>query len=91
MIPDAHIEQSKTFDFLLRKSFLCKQKISALTRVNNRACKFRFEIVFNEFDPSEIARKTDKGLVMMKSILATFCECAIRELREQVDLIQKQK
>ncbi|KAG1149752.1 hypothetical protein G6F37_004234 [Rhizopus arrhizus] len=71
-------------------------KIHSDTRRTYRAVEnlrffVAFEIVFNEFDPSEIARKTDKGLIMMKSILATFCECAIRELREQIDLIQKQK
>ncbi|KAI9300381.1 hypothetical protein BJ944DRAFT_27016 [Cunninghamella echinulata] len=30
------------------------------------ACKFRFEIVFDPFDPSVIARKTDDGLSMVK-------------------------
>jgi hypothetical protein len=55
------------------------------------ACKFRFEIVFDEFDPSEIARKTDKGLVMIKKTVALFCDCVIRELREQVDSLQKTK
>ncbi|ORE10155.1 hypothetical protein BCV72DRAFT_315755 [Rhizopus microsporus var. microsporus] len=55
------------------------------------ACKFRFELTFDEFDPSEIARKTDKGLVMIKNIVAAFCDCVICELREQVDMIQKQK
>lgn len=53
-----------------------------------RACKFRFELVFEEFDPSEIARKTDKGVSMMKKVLSTFCDCAIRELRQQVDSIK---
>ncbi|KAG1471667.1 hypothetical protein G6F56_001992 [Rhizopus delemar] len=55
------------------------------------ACKFRFEIVFEEFDTSEVVRKTDKGLVMIKNALTTFCDHAIRELREQVDMIQSQK
>lgn len=54
-----------------------------------RACKFRFELLFDEFDPSEIARKTDKGLNMMNKSLSTFCDCVIRELREQVDSAQK--
>ncbi|GAA5814127.1 hypothetical protein MFLAVUS_007617 [Mucor flavus] len=50
-----------------------------------------FELVFTEFDPSEIARKTDKGLVMIRNAIALFCDCVIRELREQVDAIQKLK
>ncbi|KAI9360164.1 hypothetical protein BD770DRAFT_385000, partial [Pilaira anomala] len=58
-------------------------------RFFSAACKFRFELTFDEFDPSEIARKTDKGLVMIKNTVALFCECVIRELREQVDSIQK--
>ena len=33
----------------------------------------------------KIARKTDKGLNMMKNTVSQFCECIIRELREQVD------
>lgn len=60
-----------------------------MEHVNNsfiyRACKFRFELTFDEFDPSEIARKTDKGLNMIKKTVTQFCECVIRELREQVD------
>lgn len=47
--------------------------------------------MFDEFDPSEIARKTDKGLNMMNKTLTAFCNCVIRELREQVDSLQKAK
>lgn len=42
-----------------------------------------------EFDPSEIARKTDKGSSMLKTTLSVFCDCVIRELREHVDATQK--
>ncbi|CAO3659638.1 unnamed protein product [Rhizopus stolonifer] len=49
------------------------------------ACKFRFELVFDKFDPSEIARRTDKGLFMTKNVAITFCDCAIQELLEQID------
>ncbi|KAI9247056.1 hypothetical protein BY458DRAFT_465594 [Sporodiniella umbellata] len=55
------------------------------------ACKFRFEIVFEEFNPSEIVRRTDSGLDMIKKMLFTFGDCVVRELREQVDLAQQHK
>ncbi|CAO0799784.1 unnamed protein product [Mucor circinelloides] len=58
-------------------------------RFFSAACKFRFEIVFDDFEPSEIARKTDKGLNMLTKCLTTFCDCVIRELREQVDSVQR--
>jgi hypothetical protein len=54
-----------------------------------RACKFRFELTFDEFDPSEIARKTDKGLFITKNVAITFCDCVIQELQEQIDLNQQ--
>ncbi|KAG0744875.1 hypothetical protein G6F57_001006 [Rhizopus arrhizus] len=53
------------------------------------ACKFRFELTFDEFDPSEIARKTDKGLFITKNVAITFCDCVIQELQEQIDLNQQ--
>ncbi|RCI02445.1 Mitochondrial import inner membrane translocase subunit tim8 [Rhizopus stolonifer] len=59
-------------------------------RFFSAACKFRFELIFDEFDPSEIARKTDKGLNMIKKTLTSFCDCVIREFREQVDSVKKQ-
>ncbi|KAK4509340.1 MAPK protein hog1 [Mucor velutinosus] len=58
-------------------------------RFFSAACKFRFEIVFDDFEPSEIARKTDKGLNMLAKCLTAFCDCVIRELREQVDSVQR--
>ncbi|KAI9476308.1 MAG: hypothetical protein EXX96DRAFT_620770 [Benjaminiella poitrasii] len=60
-------------------------------RFFSAACKFRFELVFDEFDPSEIARKSDKGLSMIDKALNKFCDCVIRELREQVDLAAQKK
>lgn len=59
-------------------------------RFFSAACKFRFELTFDEFEPSEIARKTDKGLNMVKKTVTQFCDCVIRELREQVDSTLKQ-
>ncbi|KAL9549424.1 hypothetical protein MBANPS3_005206 [Mucor bainieri] len=58
-------------------------------RFFSAACKFRFEIAFDDFEPSEIARKTDKGLNMLTKCLTAFCDCVIRELREQVDSVQR--
>ncbi|KAI7871891.1 hypothetical protein BDF14DRAFT_1760188 [Spinellus fusiger] len=54
-------------------------------RFFSAACKFRFELVF-AFDPSEVARKTDKGLATLKTALIVFCDCVIKELRENTDM-----
>ncbi|KAF7729545.1 hypothetical protein EC973_004219 [Apophysomyces ossiformis] len=53
------------------------------------ACKFRFELNFGDFDPSEVARKTDKGLDMIKNAVVLFAECVIRELRQSMDMSRR--
>ncbi|CAO3609325.1 unnamed protein product [Cunninghamella blakesleeana] len=49
------------------------------------ACKFRFEIVFDPFDPSAVARKTDEGLTMLEKTVEVFCKTVIQELRQTMD------
>ncbi|KAI8148506.1 hypothetical protein BJV82DRAFT_267600 [Fennellomyces sp. T-0311] len=46
------------------------------------ACKFRFDLALRPFDPMEVARKTERGLVMLKLAINAFCSCVINELRE---------
>ncbi|KAI8368317.1 uncharacterized protein BYT42DRAFT_586137 [Radiomyces spectabilis] len=53
------------------------------------ACKFRFELVFDPFDPAEVARKTDKGLHQLLKAVTIFCDCVIRELRQDVDMARR--
>ncbi|KAI9260215.1 hypothetical protein BY458DRAFT_516524 [Sporodiniella umbellata] len=47
------------------------------------ACKFRFELVLDPFDPSEIVRKTDRGLSMIKQVSLCFCQCAVQDVFEK--------
>ncbi|KAI9253955.1 hypothetical protein BDA99DRAFT_519445 [Phascolomyces articulosus] len=55
------------------------------------ACKFRFDLNFYPFDPAEVARKTERGLFMLKLAIDAFCNCAINELRESVDHASKKR
>lgn len=91
MIVVVHTELLKICDFSLRKLYfirlVCADADIIFLLIS--ACKFRFEIVFDDFEPSEIARKTDKGLNMLTKCLTAFCDCVIRELREQVDSVQR--
>ncbi|KAI8327603.1 hypothetical protein BC941DRAFT_477448, partial [Chlamydoabsidia padenii] len=49
------------------------------------ACKFRFDTVFDPFDPTLIARKTDDGLAMLEKAVGIFCQSIIRELRQSME------
>ncbi|KAI7849937.1 hypothetical protein BDC45DRAFT_264842 [Circinella umbellata] len=55
------------------------------------ACKLRFDLNFYPFDPVEIARKTERGLFMLKLALTAFCSCVINELRESVNTVSKKR
>ncbi|SAM09834.1 hypothetical protein [Absidia glauca] len=50
------------------------------------ACKFRFELVFDPFDPTLIARKTDQGLSMLETAVGVFGKAVIQELRHSMEL-----
>ncbi|OAC98738.1 hypothetical protein MUCCIDRAFT_114979 [Mucor lusitanicus CBS 277.49] len=92
-VPDPHEDEDAFLQFLADGIVLCNVRRTYRAIENLRffsaACKFRFEIVFDDFEPSEIARKTDKGLNMLTKCLTAFCDCVIRELREQVDSVQR--
>ncbi|ORZ22273.1 hypothetical protein BCR42DRAFT_405835 [Absidia repens] len=49
------------------------------------ACKFRFELVFDPFDPTVVARKTEQGLSMLEKAVGIFCQSVIQELRQTTD------
>ncbi|KAJ8655493.1 hypothetical protein O0I10_008779 [Lichtheimia ornata] len=60
-------------------------------RFFSAACKFRFDLMFHPFEPSEIARKTDRGLTALKPIVVAFCECVIAEFRENLEQVGKKR
>lgn len=64
-----HLELLRICDSFLRKlsasSSLCNTNMSFFCM--NSACKFRFDLVFHPFEPSEIARKTDRGLIAVST------------------------
>lgn len=64
-----HLELLRICDSFLRKlsasSSLCNTDMSFFCM--NSACKFRFDLVFHPFEPSEIARKTDRGLTAVSA------------------------
>ncbi|ORY96736.1 hypothetical protein BCR43DRAFT_492180 [Syncephalastrum racemosum] len=49
------------------------------------ACKLRFDLVLDPFEPAEIARKTDRGLSMLKQAITLFCDTVAREQRNPIE------